>query len=76
MGLLSARNPHDEIFAHFQKLTTHLEPMWSKEVYDWGKSGDLDDMTLEWFVPSKREIEAANALLKRYLQPNLEALMR
>lgn len=50
--------------------------MWSKEVYDWGKSGDLDDMTLEWFVPSKREIEAANALLKRYLQPNLEALMR
>ena len=57
-------------------MTTHLEPMWSKEVYDWGKSGDLDDMTLEWFVPSKREIEAANALLKRYLQPNLEALMR
>ena len=50
--------------------------MWSKEVYDWGKSGDLDDMTLEWFVPSQREIEAANALLKRYLQPNLDALMR
>jgi hypothetical protein len=60
----------------FQKLITHIEPKWSKEVYEWGKSGNLDEMTLEWYVPTQREIEAANLLLKKYLQPNLDALMR
>lgn len=59
-----------------QTLTTHKEQQWSKEVYEWGKSGDLDKLKLEWYIPGKKEHQAAELLLKKYMKPNLDALLR
>ena len=59
-----------------QTLITHTELTWSKEVFDWAKPGDLDTLKVDWYIPGKRELEAASLLLQKYLKPNLEALMR
>jgi hypothetical protein len=45
-------------------------------VFEWAKPGDLSTLQVEWYVPGQRELAAANSLLKKFLQPNLEALVR
>ena len=59
-----------------QTLKTHTELNWSREAYEWAKPGDLDKLKIEWYVPGKRELDAAHLLLQRYLKPNLDALTR
>jgi uncharacterized protein YgiM (DUF1202 family) len=74
--LLTITNIVALIYLCFQTLKTHTQPKWSKDVYQWAKPGNLDELSMEWYVPGKPELEAAHHLLKKYLQPNLDALMR
>ncbi|XP_074661309.1 proteasome activator complex subunit 4A-like [Tubulanus polymorphus] len=45
-------------------------------IRDWGVNCVVDDVKMKWHVPSKTEKEAATMLLRRYLIPNLDKLMK
>ncbi len=57
---------------HIRPLTedvakTHKQ--WSREVFRWGKAGDLETLDLKWYVPDEEELAAAQKLIDRYLLP-------
>lgn len=45
-------------------------------IRDWAKPGDLDNLGIEWHIPSEDEIQFATEIFERVLQPELTALQQ
>ena len=41
---------------------------------DWSEPGDLDNLGLEWHVPSVNELQMTDRLLEEFLQPEFDRL--
>ena len=50
------------------------KPVWSKEEFTWGKSYNLDDLKLDWYVPGKNELETVQMLFEKYFKSQLTML--
>lgn len=50
------------------------EDGWDRELFKWAKTGDLETLQIEWFVPSKKEFEAAQMLIDKYMTPPFEKI--
>ncbi|CAN7938235.1 unnamed protein product [Ixodes hexagonus] len=62
--------------------STHLP--WEKcldfasylPIRDWGRAGDLENLGIQWHLPSPEELACAKELLDEFLHPELTALLR
>ncbi|CAH1169598.1 unnamed protein product [Phaedon cochleariae] len=43
-------------------------------VREWGKAEQIKDLKISWYVPGKKEVEAVQKLLEKYLVPELNSL--
>ena len=44
------------------------------KLQDWSAPGDLDNLGLEWHVPSVKELQMTDRLLEEFLQPEFDRL--
>ncbi|KAL4238306.1 Proteasome activator complex subunit 4 [Mactra antiquata] len=45
-------------------------------IRDWAKTGDLDELQIDWHVPSQPEIDFAQELLEKFLVPELDFIQQ
>ncbi len=46
--------------------------VWDREAFRWCQAGDLDKMTVEWYVPGEVEMAAAQQLLEEYMETPMQ----
>ena len=58
------------------RLIEPLSPKtcWDPNTFGWAKAADLDALNVKWYIPSEKEMKAAQFLVDKYLPPCLEAL--
>ena len=50
------------------------KPVWSREEFTWGKSQNLDELKLDWYVPGKKELDVVQTLFEKYFRSQLTML--
>ena len=58
----------------FKNYSAVENVIWSESEFQWAKSYDLENLSVEWYTPGKKELEMVQKIYEKYLKSQIELL--